>query len=185
MTYLDHVKCLTGQWRAGSNAGGQLANKTFHINPQIKIKSSDQRVKFQLMVDSKAPIGLMLFKLKGESVPVGIDWLYKHYRDAVRMTDGDDGPFIKGTSAPAVYSLEAGSYVCLLHMDQPDTERRFALVIRSQTPLYDIEPHQMEWNSKANLLVAFLWLLFYIETFYKYMSLVPNIMSFDLAVDFS
>lgn len=159
------------------------------------------------------------------------------------MTDGDDGPFIKGTSAPAVYSLEAGSYVCLLHMDQPDTERRFALVIRSQTPLYDIEwvvhgtakracadlereiqislnlhfrmtenippckiyyvqfnriiiffyvflyfffrPHQMEWNSKANLLVAFLWLLFYIETFYKYMSLVPNIMSFDLAVDFS
>lgn len=43
----------------------------------------------------------------------------------------------------------------------------------------------MEWNSKANLLVAFLWLLFYIETFYKYMSLVPNIMSFDLAVDFS
>nr|XP_034308923.1 calpain-8-like [Crassostrea gigas]XP_034308924.1 calpain-8-like [Crassostrea gigas]XP_034308925.1 calpain-8-like [Crassostrea gigas] len=140
----DHVKCLTGQWRAGSNAGGQVSNRTFHINPQIKIKSSDQRVKFQLMVDSKAPIGLKLFKLKGESVPVGIDWLYKHYRDAVRMTDGDDGPFIMGSSAPAVYSLEAGSYVCLLHMDEPNTERRFALVIRSQTPLYDIEPHQME-----------------------------------------
>lgn len=141
----DYVKCLTGRWRAGSNAGGQVSHRTFNTNPQIKIKiPRDQRVKFQLMVDSKAPIGLKLFKLNDESVPVGLNWLYKYYRDAVRTTDGDDGPFVMGSSAPAVYSLEAGSYVCLLHMDQPDTEKRFALVIRSQTPLYNIEPHQME-----------------------------------------
>lgn len=34
---LDHTKCLTGRWIAGSNAGGQISHRTFYINPQIKI----------------------------------------------------------------------------------------------------------------------------------------------------
>uniref|UniRef100_A0A8W8MAY6 Calpain catalytic domain-containing protein n=1 Tax=Magallana gigas TaxID=29159 RepID=A0A8W8MAY6_MAGGI len=144
----NSVKCLTGQWKAGSNAGGQVSHGTFSNNPQIQINiPSEQSVKFQLMADTEEPsypIGLKLFKISGETAPLDIDWLYEHYGSAVKTVDGDDGPFVMGSSAPAVYSLEAGSYVCLLHMDEPDTEKRFALVIRSQTPLNNIEPHQME-----------------------------------------
>nr|XP_034308910.1 calpain-1 catalytic subunit-like isoform X2 [Crassostrea gigas] len=144
----NSVKCLTGQWKAVSNAGGQVSHGTFSNNPQIQINiPSEQSVKFQLMADTEEPsypIGLKLFKISGETAPLDIDWLYEHYGSAVKTVDGDDGPFVMGSSAPAVYSLEAGSYVCLLHMDEPDTEKRFALVIRSQTPLNNIEPHQME-----------------------------------------
>lgn len=49
---LEHVKCVTGQWTAGSNAGGQVSNSTFHINPQIKIdipsKKSHYLLEFML-----------------------------------------------------------------------------------------------------------------------------------------
>ncbi|XP_048755739.2 calpain-9-like [Ostrea edulis] len=143
-----HVKCVTGQWTAGSNAGGQVSNNTFHINPQIKIDiPSAQQVKFQLLAasgESRYPIGFKLFQANGEPVPASLDWLYENYSNAVKTTEGDDGQFIMGGSAPAEYSLGPGCYNCLLHMDQPDTEKRFALVIRSITPLDNIETFQME-----------------------------------------
>ncbi|XP_061185731.1 calpain clp-1-like [Saccostrea echinata] len=144
----SHIKCVTGQWTAGSNAGGQVSHSSFHINPQIKIDiPSSQKVKIQLLSsssDPEYPIGFKLFQVDGDPVPASLDWLYEHYGNATKTVDRDDGPFVMGTSAPAEYSLNAGSYICLLHMDQPDTEKRFAVVIRSSTPLDNIETHQME-----------------------------------------
>ena len=46
LLFLDHVRCVTGRWSVGSNAGGQVSHNTFHTNPQIKfqIPSKHQRV---------------------------------------------------------------------------------------------------------------------------------------------
>ncbi|XP_078321159.1 calpain-9-like [Crassostrea virginica] len=144
----NHVRCVTGRWSVGSNAGGQVSHNTFHTNPQIKFQiPSDQHMKLQLLAESGEPaypIGFKLFKLDDDTVPVDLNWLYEHYEAAVKTTDGDDGPFIMGSSAPAEYSLGAGSYLCLLHMDSPEMEKRFSLILRSTTPLDFVEPHQME-----------------------------------------
>ena len=78
-------------------------------------------------------------QLDDDTVPVDLNWLYEHYEAAVKTTDGDDGPFIMGSSAPAEYSLGAGSYLCLLHMDSPEMEKRFSLILRSITPLDSVE----------------------------------------------
>ncbi|XP_061185730.1 calpain-A-like [Saccostrea echinata] len=141
----NHVKCVTGQWTAGSNAGGQIKYNSFHTNPQLKIAiPSSQKVKLQLLSDPKYPIGIKMFKVDGDPVPASLDWLHKHYGSATRTVDGDDGPFVSGTSADAEYFLLSGDYLCLLHMDLPNTETKFALVIRSTTPLYDLQTYQME-----------------------------------------
>lgn len=43
LLFLDSVKCLTGQWKAGSNAGGQVSHRTFSNNPQIQIDIPSKR----------------------------------------------------------------------------------------------------------------------------------------------
>lgn len=43
LLFLDSVKCLTGQWKAGSNAGGQVSHGTFSNNPQIQIDIPSKR----------------------------------------------------------------------------------------------------------------------------------------------
>ncbi|XP_022303003.2 calpain-1 catalytic subunit-like isoform X1 [Crassostrea virginica] len=144
----NHTKCLTGRWTAGSNAGGQISHRTFHINPQIKINvSKNQWMRFQLLTDSEKPtypIGFMLFKLGNSVAPVDQNWLYRKYDDAVKTTEGRNGSFIMGSLASAKYYLRAGSYLCLLHMDDPNTEKPFALVVRSYSPLRNVETYQMQ-----------------------------------------
>ena len=71
--------------------------------------------------------------------PVDQNWLYRHYDDAVKTTEGRNGSFIMGSLASAMYYLRAGSYLCLLHMDDPNTEKPFALVVRSYSPLGNVE----------------------------------------------
>ncbi|XP_062574452.1 calpain-A-like [Saccostrea cucullata] len=60
----SHLKCITGQWRAGSNAGGQIRYDSFHTNPQLKIAiPRTQKVKLQLLSDPNYPIGIKMFKV--------------------------------------------------------------------------------------------------------------------------
>ena len=53
----------------------------------------------------------------------------------MRDTEGAQSKFVQSWDAEAAYMLDPGQYTLLLHMDAPDTEKTFSLVLKSSAPV--------------------------------------------------
>ncbi|XP_048237270.1 calpain-3-like [Haliotis rufescens] len=130
-----------GSWRSGVNAGGQISKReTHHLNPQyaftIPSRGMPVPVFFNLMQpqeEPKFPIGLRVYPLQREA-PVDIDYLYDQY-DNCPETEGGDGSFMITWDLNLKYVLPPGDYVAVIHMDEPNTEKAYALLVRSSAHL--------------------------------------------------
>ncbi|XP_060076489.1 calpain-5-like [Ylistrum balloti] len=134
------IQCLTGTITEGVNAGGQVSYNTVEINPQFQIRVSRRGfVRFQLLQNDKpelVPLGIRMWRDDGSiDVPLTTRWINYNYREAsviVLMTDNDDGKFVAGSKVKADYVLDPGSYVMLIHLNSPNEETKFALLVQSE-----------------------------------------------------
>lgn len=135
-----HTQCLTGNIIQGVNAGGQVSHETVGTNPQFRITVNQTGfVRFQVLQDEKpqlVPLGIRMWRDDGDvKVPLEYRWINLNYREAgviVLMTDNDDGKFTQGRNVKADYMLDPGNYVLLLHLNTPEEETKFALLVQSE-----------------------------------------------------
>ncbi|XP_069110106.1 calpain-B-like [Argopecten irradians] len=135
-----HTQCLTGNIIQGVNAGGQVSHETVGTNPQFRITVNQTGfVRFQVLQDEKpqlVPLGIRMWRDDGDvQVPLEYRWINLNYREAgviVLMTDNDDGKFTQGRNVKADYMLDPGNYVLLLHLNTPEEETKFALLVQSE-----------------------------------------------------
>ena len=50
-------------------------------------------------------------------------------------TESSQSKFVQSWDVEASYMLDPGQYTLLLHMDEPDTEKVFSLVVKSSAPV--------------------------------------------------
>ena len=67
--------------------------------------------------------------------PLSIDDIYDIYDQAVLDTEGTPSKFIQSWDVEVCYMLDPGQHTLLLHMDEPDTEKVFSLVVKSSAPV--------------------------------------------------
>ena len=63
--------------------------------------------------------------------PLDINCLYDKYNDSPTATHGQQSKFMLSWDVDISYVLPPGKYVALVHMDEPNTEKEFAIVFKS------------------------------------------------------
>ncbi|XP_070195583.1 calpain-10-like isoform X2 [Littorina saxatilis] len=138
---LDFVKTVNGAWKAGVNAGGQIAHRNTHAtNPQLAFSVSQMmavEIKLAQKDDGhRIPLALCLFPTG--SAPMDIDAIYSMMGKQEAVLDTEGRPYTFVGNAPeikATYMLKPGEYTLLVHTDEPDTEKPFTVVVMSSSPL--------------------------------------------------
>ena len=69
------------------------------------------------------------------NAPLSIDDIYDQYDQAVYDTESSQSKFVQSWDVEASYMLDPGQYTLLLHMDEPDTEKVFSLVVKASVPV--------------------------------------------------
>ncbi|XP_070210636.1 calpain-1 catalytic subunit-like isoform X2 [Littorina saxatilis] len=141
---LSYCQSVHGQWKAGVNSGGQISHRDSHAsNPQIVISVTQQTPivlhVVQEQCEPRMPIGLRLYPTG--NAPLDIDEIYDLYDDAIKDTDGAQSKFVQSWDVDARYMLQPGEYNLTLHMDAPDAEKTFALIVKSSAPV-DVRGYQ-------------------------------------------
>ena len=67
--------------------------------------------------------------------PLNIDQIYEMYDQCMATTDGTNYRFIQAWDMDASYMLQPGQYTLLLHMDEPDKNKLFTIVVKSAEPV--------------------------------------------------
>ncbi|KAK7100682.1 calpain-9-like isoform X2 [Littorina saxatilis] len=138
---LDFVKTVNGAWKAGVNAGGQIAHRNTHAtNPQLAFSVS-QMMAVEIKLSQKddghrIPLALCLFPTG--NAPMDIDAIYSMMGKQEAVLDTEGRPYTFVGNAPeikATYMLKPGEYTLLVHTDEPDTEKPFTVVVMSSSPV--------------------------------------------------
>ncbi|GFO40923.1 calpain-9 [Plakobranchus ocellatus] len=141
---LTFERTLFGQFMSGKNAGGQVSHRdSYHLNPQYQITIPDNGKGAPLVIhimqtykEPQYPVGFRLYKMEqGVQLPVDIGYLYDHYQDCPADLTGSQSKFMISWDVDIRYWLPPGRYIGLVHLDEPDTEKSFAIVFKSTTPL--------------------------------------------------
>ncbi|VDI35634.1 calpain, invertebrate [Mytilus galloprovincialis] len=136
---LKCTKCSVGAFQSGVNAGGQIACEGFANNPQYLLTVNDeQTLRVEVMQPEKDDgfaLGIKLFEAPGDIFPADYDWLNDNYGNAVRDSEGGDGPFQFGTSVDTCYTVYPGTYLLLIHCDSEADENDFSVAIFSECPI--------------------------------------------------
>ncbi|XP_005089461.1 calpain-2 catalytic subunit [Aplysia californica] len=141
---LSFDKTLFGEFIAGQNAGGQVSHRdSYHLNPQYLINIPDKGRDVPLVVhimqvqeEPQYPVGIRLFNLgSGAKPPLDINYLYDHYNDSPNHLEGSQAKFMISWDVDVRYMLPPGKYVAVVHMDEPNTQKEFSIVFKSNTQI--------------------------------------------------
>ncbi|GFS03956.1 calpain-9 [Elysia marginata] len=137
---LTFERTLFGEFVANKNAGGQVSHReSYHLNPQYQITIPDKGEKVPLVVhimqtckEPQYPVGFRLFQMdQGVKLPVDIVYLYDHYQDSPADITGSQSKFMISWDVDVRYMLPPGRYIGVVHLDEPNTEKAFAIVFKS------------------------------------------------------
>ncbi|VDI35633.1 calpain, invertebrate [Mytilus galloprovincialis] len=134
------TKCSFGAFKTGVNAGGTIASDEFANNPQFQLKvNEEQTFRVEVMQPEKEDgfaLGIKLFEApRGMGFPADCDWLNDNYNNAMRDSEGGDGPFQFGTSVDTCYTVKPGTYLLLIHCNSEEDENDFSVAIYSECPI--------------------------------------------------
>ena len=68
---------------------------------------------------------------QGVKLPVDIAYLYDKYQDSPADVTGSQSKFMISWDVDIRYMLPPGRYIGLVHLDEPNTEKAFAIVFKS------------------------------------------------------
>ncbi|CAL1547299.1 unnamed protein product [Lymnaea stagnalis] len=137
---LTFEKTLFGEFISGQNAGGQVSNRaSYHTNPQYLLTIPDSGSLVPVVVhimqtneDPQYPVGLRLFKLQnGKNPPLDAQYLYENYSNSPEHIEGSQSKFVISWDVDVRYMLPSGRYIALVHLDEPNTEKGFSILFKS------------------------------------------------------
>lgn len=151
VTFYDSQYSMTifGAWKSGVNSGGQISHQEHHAtNPQFLLTVHEGTGvivhAMQEMQEPRQPVGLRIYPAP-EQLPMTINYIVKTYESCPANVNGQQSTFVVSNDVNSHYMLPKGRWMLLLHMDKPNTDKRFALIIRS-TSQVDVAGYQTGAN---------------------------------------